>query len=43
MNIFPIYAQTKLTVHVKGYVRDTIPEIDTNRRRPTIIIYLGGG
>ena len=43
MNIFPINAQTKLTVHAKGYVRDTSPEMDTTRRRPTILISLGGG
>ncbi|OJG56896.1 endo-1,4-beta-xylanase [Enterococcus italicus DSM 15952] len=35
--------QNKLTVHAMGYVMDTIPEIDPNRRRPAIIICPGGG
>ncbi|MFR4287578.1 MAG: alpha/beta hydrolase [Enterococcus italicus] len=46
MKILPITmedTQNKLTVHAMGYVMDTIPEIDPNRRRPAIIIYPGGG
>lgn len=46
MKILPITmedTQNKLTVHAMGYVMDTIPEIDPNRRRPAIIICPGGG
>ncbi|MFD2727955.1 alpha/beta hydrolase [Enterococcus camelliae] len=46
MKILPITiedTQNKLIVQAVGYVMDTIPEIDPDRRRPAVIICPGGG